>query len=63
MKERHFKIMELVSQGLTNPQIAKRIGITRFMVTNYISHTLDCIGMSNRVELTLWYLKRLEETT
>lgn len=63
MKERHFKIMELVSQGLTDAQIGLKIGITHFRVRNYVHHIYECIGMSSRVELTLWYLKRLEETT
>ena len=58
---RQLRVIELVAQGLKNREIAKRLGIGEYVVRNYLSKIYDKIGVSNRVELALWYETRLYE--
>jgi DNA-binding CsgD family transcriptional regulator len=55
------RIIVLVAQGLKNCEIAKEIGISVNVVKNYLQTIYDRIGMSNRVELALWYEARVHE--
>jgi DNA-binding CsgD family transcriptional regulator len=57
-KER--RIVQLVADGMTNPDIATAIGTTEHAVKNYLRHIYDETGMDNRVELALWYLAHTE---
>jgi DNA-binding NarL/FixJ family response regulator len=52
------RITELVSRGLKNREIAMELGIEVHVVRNYVSSIFDKVGMSNRVELALWYSAR-----
>ena len=56
-----MRVIELVAQGLKNREIANRLGIGEYVVRNYLSKIYDKIGVSNRVELALWYETRLYE--
>lgn len=58
---RELQIIELVAQGLKNCEIADKLGIRQFVVRNYLSQIYDKIGLSNRVELALWYQARMHE--
>ena len=58
---RQMRVIELVAQGLKNREIANRLGIGEYVVRNYLSKIYDKIGVSNRVELALWYETRLYE--
>jgi DNA-binding NarL/FixJ family response regulator len=55
------RIIVLVAQGLKNCEIATEIGISVNVVKNYLQAIYDRTGMSNRVELALWYEARLQE--
>ena len=52
LKQRDERIIDLVSQGLKNKEIAREIGTTEHVVKNYIRE------MWNRVELALWHVSR-----
>jgi len=54
-------VIELVAQGLKNREIAEELGIGEHVVRNYLSKIYDKIGVSNRVELALWYEARTHE--
>jgi DNA-binding NarL/FixJ family response regulator len=56
---RQLRVIELVAQGLKNREIATELGIGDHVVRNYLSKIYDKIGVSNRVELALWYEARL----
>ncbi len=56
--ERELRIIELVSQGLKNGEIAQAMGTTEFAVKNYLRAIYDKLGLWNRVELALWYEAR-----
>ena len=58
---RQQHIIELVAKGLKNREIAKQMGIAEQVVRNYLTLIYDKIGVSNRVELALWYEARVHE--
>ena len=58
---RQMRVIELVAHGLKNREIANRLGIGEHVVRNYLSKIYDKIGVSNRVELALWYWARRQE--
>ena len=47
--------------GLKNREIAKKLGIAEHVVRNYLGIIYDKVGVSNRVELALWYEARVHE--
>ncbi|MBV8049575.1 MAG: response regulator transcription factor [Acidobacteriaceae bacterium] len=55
---KEWQVIELVSQGLKNREIAQQIGTTEFVVKNYLCAIYDKLGLWNRVELALWYEAR-----
>ena len=63
LRPRDQKIIELVTQGLTNVEIAREIGTTEHVVKNYLRVIYDKLGMWNRLELALWHLARTGETS
>jgi len=58
---RQQRVIELVARGLKNREIAKQMGIREQVIRNYLSLIYDKIGVSNRVELALWYEARVHE--
>jgi len=54
-------VIELVAQGLRNRDIAEKLGVNPFVVRNHLGVIYDKIGLSNRVELALWYEARVHE--
>jgi DNA-binding NarL/FixJ family response regulator len=63
LKPRDQKIIELVSQGLKNVEIAREIGTTEHVVKNYLQMIYDKLGIWNRLELALWHLSRTVGTS
>jgi len=58
---RQQRVIELVAEGLTNRDVAKEMGITPRVVRNYLARIYDKVGLSNRLELPLWYEARVHE--
>ena len=54
------KILALVTEGLTNRQIAERLFLAEKTVKNYVSHVLTKLGMARRAEAAA-YGARLAE--
>ena len=61
LSQREVQVIQLVAQGLNNREIAKELGIGQYAVRNYVYKIYDKIGVSNRVELALWYASRIQE--
>jgi DNA-binding NarL/FixJ family response regulator len=55
---RQWQVIDLVSKGLKNQEIALQMGITRLVVTNYLRVIMDLTGMNSRLELAMWYVRR-----
>jgi DNA-binding CsgD family transcriptional regulator len=45
------KVTALVAEGLSNPQIAERLYVSRHTVHTHVSHILEKLGLASRVEL------------
>jgi DNA-binding CsgD family transcriptional regulator len=61
LKPRDERIIELVSRGLRNEDIAREIGTTEHVVKNYLKEIYDKLGVWNRLELALWHVARSSE--
>jgi DNA-binding NarL/FixJ family response regulator len=61
LSRRQRRVVELVAGGLKNHEIAAKLGIGTHVVRNYLSAIYDKVGVSNRVELALWYEARRHE--
>jgi predicted ATPase/class 3 adenylate cyclase/DNA-binding CsgD family transcriptional regulator len=53
-----LKVVALVAEGLSNPQIAERLFISRRTVSTHLSHVFLKVGVSSRVELATEATKR-----
>jgi DNA-binding CsgD family transcriptional regulator/catechol 2,3-dioxygenase-like lactoylglutathione lyase family enzyme len=49
-----WRVAEAVRHGLTNPQIAKRQGVSLDAVKYHVGNTLLKLGLSSRMELKRW---------
>jgi predicted ATPase/DNA-binding CsgD family transcriptional regulator len=52
------RVVELVAEGLTNPQIAEKMFIARGTVKVHVSHIFAKLGLSNRAELAALATRR-----
>jgi DNA-binding CsgD family transcriptional regulator len=53
-----LRVVELASEGLTNPQIAGRLFISRYTVATHLAHVFAKLGLSSRVELAAAVARR-----
>jgi DNA-binding CsgD family transcriptional regulator len=61
LSPRQKRVIELVAEGLTNRDVAEQLGISPGVVRNHLYRIYDKVGISNRVELALWYEARVHE--
>ena len=54
LSTREIEIIELVSEGLTNQEIADRLTISKRTVDNHVSNVFTKTGSKNRVALLNW---------
>ena len=57
LSERELQIIELVTAGLTNQDIAQKLEISKRTVDNHISNILTKTKTDNRVALVRWALQ------
>jgi DNA-binding NarL/FixJ family response regulator len=53
LSPREEAIVQQITQGLTNRQIATRLELSEHTVRNYVYHIYNKLGVSNRVELAV----------
>src|SRR5438874_4659703 len=51
---RQWEVLELVRQGLTNEEIAKRLGITLVGAKFHVSEIIRKLGVDSRYEAAAW---------
>ncbi|MDD7795814.1 response regulator transcription factor [Clostridium sp. 'White wine YQ'] len=55
--ERELQIMEAISEGLSNKEVAAKLFISEGTVKNYISSILDKTDLSHRTQIAIYYIK------
>ncbi|KOV92821.1 ATP-binding protein [Streptomyces sp. NRRL B-3648] len=55
---REFMVAELVADGLTNRQIAERLGLSARTVATHLDKVRDKLGMRSRTRIALWVAAR-----
>ncbi|SNX53962.1 response regulator transcription factor [Thermoanaerobacterium sp. RBIITD] len=53
---REIEIMDLISKGLSNKEIADKLYISEGTVKNYITSILDKTGLQHRTQIAIYYL-------
>lgn len=56
LSAREMDVVQSVAEGLTNREVAKRLGLTEHTVKNYLFRIFDKLGVSSRVEVVLYAL-------
>ncbi len=51
------RILSLIAEGLTNRQIAERLGLAEKTVKNHVSRLLAKLGMAHRTQAALYAVK------
>lgn len=54
--ERELDIMELISNGFSNREIASKLFISEGTVKNYITTILDKTGLEHRTQIAIYYI-------
>lgn len=57
-----LKVVELVAEGLTNPQIGERLFISRRTVQSHLAHVFTKVGLSTRAEAAAQVARRNADT-
>lgn len=53
-----LKVVALVAEGLPNKLIAHKLGVEEATVKVHVTGAKARLGLSNRVQLAVWYVKR-----
>jgi len=56
--KREVEVVRYVVEGLTNREIAQRMGLSQHTIKNYLFHIFDKLGVSSRVELLFMTLSQ-----
>jgi two-component system nitrate/nitrite response regulator NarL len=58
LSKREMEVVHCVAEGLTNREIAERLGLSQHTIKNYLFRVFDKVGVSGRVELLFMTLSR-----
>ena len=58
LSRREEQIARLVAEGFSNRQISQRLDLSEHTIKNYLFRVFEKLGVSTRVELTLYALRR-----
>ncbi len=61
LSDTEWKIIQQVSQGLSNKEIAEILKFTEGTIRNYLSVILDKLQLRDRTQLAVWYIHRGKE--
>jgi DNA-binding NarL/FixJ family response regulator len=54
LSRREEQVVNMAVEGLTNQEIAGKLGVSAHTVKNHLLHIYEKLGISNRIELTLY---------
>jgi DNA-binding NarL/FixJ family response regulator len=57
LMQREEGVASLIAEGLTNQEIAQKLGIAENAVSNQLSRIYEKLGISSRVELVLYFIQ------
>jgi DNA-binding NarL/FixJ family response regulator len=58
LTEREMAVVRCVADGLTNKEMAAKLGLSQHTVKNYLFRIFDKVGVSSRVELICYAMSR-----
>jgi DNA-binding CsgD family transcriptional regulator len=58
LTKREHQVAELVARGLSNATVARELYLSPATVATHISHILEKLGFSSRVEIAAWIVER-----
>jgi DNA-binding NarL/FixJ family response regulator len=58
LSEREAEVVRSLAEGLTNREIAERMGLSQHTIKNYLFRIFDKLGVSNRIELLFMTLSQ-----
>ena len=59
ISEKELHVISLVAEGYSNKEIAERLFLSEGTVRNYSSNILDKVGLRDRTQLAVYYLKAM----
>lgn len=60
---REQQVAQLVAEGLTNPQIAARLGVSTRTVVNHLEHIRTKLDLHTRTQVAAWTTRRYRQET
>jgi DNA-binding CsgD family transcriptional regulator len=60
---RELEVARLVAEGLTNRQVAVRLGITERTAETHVDHILTKLDFSGRAQIAAWIASGVEDGT
>jgi DNA-binding NarL/FixJ family response regulator len=61
LTKREDQVAALVAEGLTNREVAERLGLSEHTVSNYLFKIYEKLGISRRVEFVLYCFSRRQQ--
>jgi DNA-binding NarL/FixJ family response regulator len=58
LAQRENAVANLVAEGMTNREVARKLGVGEHTVSNYLFRIYEKLGISSRVELTLYVVRQ-----
>jgi two-component system nitrate/nitrite response regulator NarL len=58
LTKKEDEVASLVSEGMTNREVAKKLAVTEHTVSNYLFRIYEKLGISTRVELALYVIRQ-----
>ncbi len=57
LTRREIEVLQLVTQGLTNDEIARELKVSRGTVDSHVHHIIQKLDVSNRTQAAAWAIR------